>query len=301
MGGEAQNRVVRGDGEEVEYYEVWDEPLHERRLEVVGVVRCYEARIGPGQSTAWHRHEEDCLYVSLAACEAWNEPVDREGVLHVAAEGDVFCRHTRTEAAPYIHRVACKGGSDCRFFGIECLLPPPPPNEEDQDNDEREHEAESDGEVPAGIAEVKVEKDAGAGPPQVDREVSITRSFASVAGTFGAASSDDPFITARFGDCVKRVDEGCTGRFECYRIRLAPGGATPPLYWFRPGVLVSLGAFEGLSSEQVGVLGLGVPLSEGPVGAEDAGVCWAHKGGGGVARLRNEGGRLVRALLVLLR
>ena len=319
MGG----RAVRGDGEEVEFVEVWDEPLHERRLEVPGVVRCYEARIGEGQATAWHRHEEDCLYVSLTACEAWNEPVEAGGegggVLHVAGEGDVFCKHTRTNAAPYVHRVSWRGGGACRFFGIECLLPPvvnDPEDDEDGNGDANgggggggggDGGAEGVAAAPAG--EVGVEEEAPAGIAEVkvgtgsrgDKAVSAGRSFASVAGTFGAAASDDPFVTARFQDCLQRVEEGCTGRFECYRLRLAPGGATPPLYWFRPGVLVSLGAFDRLSSDQVGVLGLGVPLPDGPADTPDAGACWAHKGGGGVARLTNQGDRLVRALLVLLK
>lgn len=65
------------DGVEVEYVEVHDEPIHRRQFSNE-YVYVYIAGIRPGETSLWHRHSENTLYVCVEhAAAALNRPTDK--------------------------------------------------------------------------------------------------------------------------------------------------------------------------------------------------------------------------------
>ncbi|CAM9537355.1 unnamed protein product [Phaeothamnion confervicola] len=110
-------------GEEIEYVEVRDEPLHRQQFETPHC-RVYIAGIEPGEDTMWHRHSEDTIYTCLRSVEALNKPLDKEEFVHRAKQGDVWW--TMSKAAPFVHQVCMlKDSAASWFFAVEVLEPPP--------------------------------------------------------------------------------------------------------------------------------------------------------------------------------
>lgn len=65
------------DGSEVDYVEVHDEPIHRRQFNN-DFCWIYIAGFQPGETSLWHRHSENTLYVCVKnACAALNRPTDK--------------------------------------------------------------------------------------------------------------------------------------------------------------------------------------------------------------------------------
>ncbi|KAG5176934.1 hypothetical protein JKP88DRAFT_202707 [Tribonema minus] len=112
------------NGEEVEYVEVYDEPIHKCQFSNE-YAYCYIATINPGESCMWHRHSQDSFYVALASCEAINRPTDKpEGELNLKA-GDKWW--SLYKAKDMVHQVCLPGtcAAPAKFFGVEVLKSPP--------------------------------------------------------------------------------------------------------------------------------------------------------------------------------
>lgn len=74
---EAMPKTTTFDGTEVEYVEVHDEPIHRRQFSNE-YVYVYIAGIRPGETSLWHRHSENTLYVCVEhGAAALNRPTDK--------------------------------------------------------------------------------------------------------------------------------------------------------------------------------------------------------------------------------
>jgi hypothetical protein len=105
------------------YVEVRDEPRHHHRFENA-FVRVYEALIAAGDTTLYHRHQEDTFYAAIAPArvrsQVWGEAEVREGEV---AAGRAFCNLHRAE--PLIHQVTNVGATGMRMLGAEVKASPP--------------------------------------------------------------------------------------------------------------------------------------------------------------------------------
>lgn len=104
------------------WVEVRDEPRHRRRFED-GVIRMYDVLVAPGDTTLYHRHTEDTLYVSINDAtvrdQQWGRDETRTGE---APAGLCLCRPHRTK--PLIHQVTNVGVEPMRMIGAEIKAAP---------------------------------------------------------------------------------------------------------------------------------------------------------------------------------
>ena len=106
-----------------DYVAVRDEPRHRHRFEN-DYARVYDVQLPPGDTTLFHAHTEDTLYVSIAAAHVNDQTYgeDSSNAVNVPA-GIAICRPHRTE--PLIHRVTNVGDENMRMIGIEAKQSPP--------------------------------------------------------------------------------------------------------------------------------------------------------------------------------
>lgn len=106
-----------------DYVEVRDEPRHRHRIEN-DHARIYDVLIPSGDTTLYHRHTEDTLYVAIALAQVedqtWGETATTAGRV---PPGFAMCRGHRNE--PLTHRVTNVGETDMRMIGIEVKASPP--------------------------------------------------------------------------------------------------------------------------------------------------------------------------------
>lgn len=104
------------------WVEVRDEPRHRRRFED-GFIRMYDVLVAPGDTTLYHRHTEDTLYVSINDAtvrdQQWGREDTRTGD---APAGLCLCRPHRTK--PLIHQVTNVGTEPMRMIGAEIKAAP---------------------------------------------------------------------------------------------------------------------------------------------------------------------------------
>ncbi|CAB1113091.1 unnamed protein product [Ectocarpus sp. CCAP 1310/34] len=120
-------KIAGFDGKEVEYVEVHDEPFHRRQFSN-DYVYIYIAgfRRVPGETSLWHRHSENTLYVCVGhGAAALNRPTDKEPFVHHASPGDLWW--AMSKSAPYVHQVCLlpENTHNSHFFAMEILRPPP--------------------------------------------------------------------------------------------------------------------------------------------------------------------------------
>ena len=108
------------------YVEVRDEPRHRRRFEN-RFVRVYDVLIPPGDTTLYHRHTEDTLYVAVNEAtvrdRTFGEDGERTGT---APAGMILCRPHRSR--PLIHQVHNMGEAEMRLIGAEIKDSPSDPS-----------------------------------------------------------------------------------------------------------------------------------------------------------------------------
>lgn len=102
---------------EAGFVEVIDEPQHFHRFEN-DYVRVYDVRFKPGESSLYHRHTKDTMYVTIADTNIHDQTFGQERGqdfdLHAGLTG---CRPHGTE--PLIHRVRNGGTSLMHMIGAE--------------------------------------------------------------------------------------------------------------------------------------------------------------------------------------
>ena len=105
-----------------EYVEVRDEPRHRRRFEDEHV-RVYDVLIPPGDTTLYHRHTRDTMYVAVNEAtvrdRTWGEDEARTGT---ALAGSAMCRPHLSR--PLIHQVHNAGTAEMRLIGAEIKASP---------------------------------------------------------------------------------------------------------------------------------------------------------------------------------
>ena len=105
------------------WVEVRDEPRHRRRFEDEHI-RMYDVLVAPGDTTLFHRHTEDTLYISINDARVqdrtWGSEEARTGD---APAGLCLCRPHR--ARPLIHQVTNVGDGPMRMIGAEIKASPP--------------------------------------------------------------------------------------------------------------------------------------------------------------------------------
>ncbi|CAM9411157.1 unnamed protein product [Choristocarpus tenellus] len=116
--------VTKFDGTVVEYVEVHDEPIHRRQFDNE-YCWIYIAGFRPGETSLWHRHSEDTLYVSLNSVAALNRPTDKEPFVHHASHGDLWW--SMCKLRPFVHQVCLlpENLRPSQFYAMEILRPPP--------------------------------------------------------------------------------------------------------------------------------------------------------------------------------
>jgi hypothetical protein len=105
-----------------ESVDVRDEPRHRRRFEDE-FVRVYDVLVPAGDTTLYHRHTEDTLYVAVNEAtvrdRTWGSDEERTGT---APAGTVLCRPHRSR--PLIHQVHNVGAGEMRLIGAEIRKSP---------------------------------------------------------------------------------------------------------------------------------------------------------------------------------
>ena len=111
-----------------DYVEVRDEPRHRHRFENA-YARVYDVLVPPGDTTLYHRHTEDTLYVAVAPASILDQTLgeDEWQAADVPA-GVCVCRHHRKR--PLTHRVSNNGDRDMRMIGVEVKQGPERTNPE---------------------------------------------------------------------------------------------------------------------------------------------------------------------------
>jgi hypothetical protein len=106
-----------------EWVEVRDEPRHHRRFEDE-FVRVYDVLIPPGDTTLYHRHTRDTMYVAVNEAtvrdQTWGDDEARTGT---ALAGSAMCRPHLSR--PLTHQVHNAGTAEMRLIGAEIKASPP--------------------------------------------------------------------------------------------------------------------------------------------------------------------------------
>ncbi|GGO88870.1 hypothetical protein GCM10011348_45310 [Marinobacterium nitratireducens] len=99
------------------YVGVADEPQHYHRFEN-DFVRVYDVRFAPGESSLYHRHDEDTLYVTVRDATIHDQTYQSdECQVHRIPAGLSLCRPHKGE--PLIHRVRNDGTGPMQMIGAE--------------------------------------------------------------------------------------------------------------------------------------------------------------------------------------
>ena len=105
-----------------DFVEVRDEPRHRHRF-ANACARVYDVLVPPGDTTLFHRHVEDTLYVSIAAATVRDQTFGEEKArTSPVPAGISLCRPHRAE--PLIHRVTNVGDGNMRMIGAEVHATP---------------------------------------------------------------------------------------------------------------------------------------------------------------------------------
>jgi len=108
-----------GDG----YVDVRDEPCHYHRFENAHA-RVYDVRFGPGESSLYHRHSVNTMYVAVYSTRVFDQTFRAaEGVTLDIPAGMCGCRAHGRE--PLIHRVRNDGTGLMQMIGAEHRGSPP--------------------------------------------------------------------------------------------------------------------------------------------------------------------------------
>lgn len=102
------------------FVEVRDEPMHRHCLHNRHAW-VYRVRLAPGDTTLWHRHVEDTIYLSLAAARGHEVMPDGADVITDIPCGIAVLRPHRSE--PLIHQVTNVCEDEFHLLGIEILDP----------------------------------------------------------------------------------------------------------------------------------------------------------------------------------
>ncbi len=104
------------------FVEVADEPRHYPRFEN-DHARVYDVRFKPGESSLYHRHSVNTLYVTVYATQVFDQTYgDEHGVTHQLPAGLCGCRPHGRE--PLIHRVRNDGEGLMQMIGAEYKTAP---------------------------------------------------------------------------------------------------------------------------------------------------------------------------------
>lgn len=105
------------------FVEVGDEPRHFHRFENA-YVRVYDVRFQPGESSLYHRHSANTMYVAVYDGRVYDQTFQQsEGVTHELTAGLCGCRPHGRE--PLIHRVRNDGTGLLQMIGAEHRQSPP--------------------------------------------------------------------------------------------------------------------------------------------------------------------------------
>lgn len=111
--------VEPGEG----FVDVYDEPCHYHRFENE-VARVYDVRFKPGESSLYHRHSVNTMYVAVYDTRVFDQTFKAaEGVTHELPAGLCGCRPHGRE--PLIHRVRNDGTGLMQMIGAEHRGSPP--------------------------------------------------------------------------------------------------------------------------------------------------------------------------------
>jgi hypothetical protein len=100
-----------------EWVEVRDEPRHRHRFENA-CARVYDVLVPQGDTTLYHRHTEDTLYVAIEPATVRDQTFGEEELRQGSVPAGIsLCRPHRSE--PLIHRVTNVGDGDMRMIGAE--------------------------------------------------------------------------------------------------------------------------------------------------------------------------------------
>ena len=104
------------------YVHVRDEPRHRLRFEN-DYARIYDVLIPPNDTTLFHEHTEDTLYISIGQAVVEDKTFEQETRPTITVPPSIaMCRHHRVE--PLIHRVSNVGQENMRMIGIEVKASP---------------------------------------------------------------------------------------------------------------------------------------------------------------------------------
>ena len=120
--------TVASEARMTDFVEVRDEPRHRHRFENA-YARVYDVLVPPGDTTLFHRHTEDTLYVAIAPASILDQTLGEEEWQPANVEaGLCICRHHRRR--PLTHRVSNAGTEVMRMIGVEVKQGPEKPNPE---------------------------------------------------------------------------------------------------------------------------------------------------------------------------
>jgi len=110
---------------EERFVEVADEPRHRPLLENE-FVRVFDFQLRPGETTLYHRHNEDTFCVAIEPASIVDQPFGEEPVAEPITwpAGIAWCRDYGSK--PVIHRVTNSGGEVMRLIGAELRESPIP-------------------------------------------------------------------------------------------------------------------------------------------------------------------------------
>lgn len=105
------------------YVDVYHEPSHYHRFENP-YARVYDVRFKPGESSLFHRHCVNTMYVAIYDTRVYDQSFRQEqGVIHELPAGLCGCRPHGRE--PLIHRVRNDGHGLMQMIGAEYRKSPP--------------------------------------------------------------------------------------------------------------------------------------------------------------------------------
>jgi len=109
--------------ESADFVEVYDEPQHYHRFEN-DYCRVYDVRFAPGETSLYHRHDIDTMYVTVNDTKVYDQTYQSEQEqIHDLPCGLSLCRQHGSE--PLIHRVRNIGTGLMHMIGAEVKKLPP--------------------------------------------------------------------------------------------------------------------------------------------------------------------------------
>lgn len=111
-------RLTPDDEKKPHYVEVRDEPYHRHRFENARI-RLYDVLIPPGETSLFHRHSRNTVYVVIQATKVSNR-LPGSSALEVALRQSAVSYLPQREK-PLIHAVGNIGDTDARLVGVELI------------------------------------------------------------------------------------------------------------------------------------------------------------------------------------